>query len=634
MDLFSLKMRASQNKGRQSTHISGAEKIVRSNEIYQETTSLLRRALTHPLGEADFINIKLERTADDEIIYLNALPVQTVEVTHVEEGLQEAQKRLEQLGALTSERILDLLLQAPAMRGAMILDIDTLTRLEPDQTRGVRATYMDKVKQCSSINYLDKNHFEEALVLATKVAHAPNIIGEICISDDPDYVTGYVASKKFGYVRITKLKHFGSHLGGRIFLYKQTEGTLQDTIRYLQEQKVLVQFEQSPKPNKWAKIDESLEQLKNLNLYRTTKEIHSAADPHVLYNKQQVAMMASNNYLNFANDERVKAYALSVGQTFGIGSGGSRLTTGTTTVHNTLEQKLAVFKGTEDALVFNSGYVANVGIISALCSKDDVIFSDELNHASIIDGCKMSQAQIVVYKHNDMQDLEEKVRQHAGCRGLIVSDAVFSMDGDIVHLPELLRIANQYELFSMIDEAHSTGVLGQTGRGICEHFGLTQKPDILMGTLSKALGGEGGFVCGEKRLIEFLKNKARSFIFSTSLSPVTMASSIAALTLLMEEESKQVQKLQQNIRYFNACLARHGIHTRSETAIFPIIIGDEKKAMHISETLLEQGYYISAIRYPTVAKGSARLRIALMADHTQQQLDDVASSIGQLVKEI
>lgn len=633
MNLYSIKMRASQNNAEQNKHISGAEKIVQGNEVSMQTQALIHRAFNHPKGEADFINIKLEKTAPDDILQLDALPVRTIEVADADEGLRTVQKLMEQMGVTNNRHLLEILKEASFMRGAILLDVDTFKRLEPDQARGIRATYMDRVRQPFEQEDIAKNHFDEALVLATKVAYAPNIIGEICISDDPDYVTGYVASKEIGYVRITKLKEFGSEHGGRIFLYKQQEGTVHDTIHYLQQQKVLVHTKQPKKADKWAKLEQGLQQLKQDNLYRTMKEIESAPDVHVTYCGKDIVMMASNNYLNFANDARVKDYALGVGQTYGIGSGGSRLTTGTTTIHRLLEKKLAEFKGTEAALAFNSGYVANIGIISALCSKDDVIFSDELNHASIIDGCKMSKAKIVVYKHNDMNDLEEKVRQHAGCSGLIVSDAVFSMDGDIVNLPELLRIADQYELFSMIDEAHSTGVLGASGRGICEHFQLTQKPDILMGTLSKALGGEGGFVCGQQKLIEFLKNKARSFIFSTSLSPVTMASSIAALNLLTED-SGQVKKLQENIRHFNICLQAQGIPTLSETAIFPIIVGDEKKAMDVSATLLEHGYYISAIRYPTVTKGSARLRIALMADHTKQELANVAAKIGYILKGI
>ena len=384
------------------------------------------------------------------------------------------------------------------------------------------------------------------------------------------------------------------------------------------------------KENKWKWMEQVLKKLEEQHLYRSMKQLTSAQSAHVTYQGKDVLMLASNSYLDMSNDAEVKQYAGEILQQYGVGSGGSRLTTGNTEVHEKLEQKLAAFKHTEAAVVFNTGYVANLATISALCDKDSVILSDELNHASIIDGCKLSQAQIVVYAHNNMKDLETKAQQYAGKRGLIVSDAVFSMDGDIVNLPELMRIADQYGFLSMIDEAHATGVIGKTGRGTVEYFGLTRNPDVLMGTLSKALGGEGGFVCGSRTLIEYLKNKARGFIFSTSLSPVTMASSYKALEIL-EQHPERVAQLQKNGITFCEALARRGIDTRSETAIIPVVIGEEAKTLEVAQRLLEQGFFVSAIRFPTVKKGSERLRIALMSSHTPQELEAAAEAIADLI---
>ena len=250
-----------------------------------------------------------------------------------------------------------------------------------------------------------------------------------------------------------------------------------------------------------------------------------------------------------------------------------------------------------------------------------------MNHASIIDGCRLSRAKIVIYKHSDMIDLERKIKENAPANGLIVSDAVFSMDGDIAKLPEIMALAQKYNLLVMVDEAHSTGVIGKTGHGIIEYFGLKDKPDILMGTLSKALASEGGFVCGNEILIEYLRNKARSFIFSTSLAPATLAAVKAALNVI-RNEPEQVQRLQHNVKYFCSELKSRGIDVQTESAIVPIIVGDEGKAMAIASRLFDEGIYISAIRYPTVAKGQARLRAALMATHTEQDLSEAAQKIA------
>lgn len=385
------------------------------------------------------------------------------------------------------------------------------------------------------------------------------------------------------------------------------------------------------KMEKWERIENTLQDLKDKHLYRTMKVIESPQNVYIRWQGKKMMMLASNAYLDLCNEERIKAYAIKALKKYGTGSGGSRLTTGTTILHNQLEEALARFKNREAALVFNTGFAANTGIISAICQEGDYIFSDELNHASIIDGCRSTKAQTIIYKHNDMEDLEKKIKA-SGCQsGMIVSDAVFSMDGDIVKLPKLVELAERYQLFSMIDEAHATGVIGQTGRGTEEYYEMSGKVDVLMGTLSKAFGSEGGYVCGSQRLIDYLKNKARSFIFSTSLSPVTMASAIRAVELL-EEEPERVTSLQENVGYFCKCLQELGLPIESETAIIPIRIGDEEMAMRVSERLMAQGYFISAIRYPTVRKGEAMLRVALMSSHTKEDLKGAAKAIVEAIK--
>ncbi len=626
-ELFSLKMRASQ-AGR---HISGAEKLLPETSLSAFSGALLERALHHANGKPDFINLKIESVAPENLLELDALPMREIRCGSPEEALSELGKLLAGLGIGHAPEIVDMLSGCSGMRGAILLDAKTRERLEPDQVRGVRATYMDSADSPLCGPDSAKNHFAEAIVLATKVANTPGIAAELCISDDPDYTTGYIASRELGYVRITNLKETGSPKGGRIFLYTGRRGDVPQTIEFLENKPVLVRnvpHLAKPLPDKWKALSDKLEFLRAHSLLRHVTTLESAPGPTAVLHGKEYVMLASNNYLGLADDPRVKAAAAEALEKYGAGSGGSRLTTGSLPPHDSLERRITEFKHAEAALVFNTGFAANTGIISALCGANDFIFSDELNHASIIDGCRLSRAKTVVYRHNDMRDLEEKIRAVSPSSGLIVSDGVFSMDGDIVNLPELLGIAENYGLFSMIDEAHATGVLGRTGRGVCEHFGLETEPDIRMGTLSKAIGAEGGFVCGRRLLIDFLINRARSFIFSTSLPPSVVAAAEKAFEII-ESEPQRVERLRENVKFFCRILSGNGIPAQSETAIVPVIVGDEARTLELARGLLDDGIFISSIRFPTVKKGQARLRAALMSEHTHAQLELAARSIAR-----
>lgn len=640
---YSIKMRAS--KG--DFHISGAEKIVQAEEIEAYCARLLQRAMKHGKGKPDMINLKVEEIDEGDITFLQALPVTTIRTSDPAEGIETVRRFLEKLELPHTREILSIWQQSYGMRGAILLDADTLERLEPDRQRGVRATYMDRDTGdgCIQEDCGGKNHFNEALVLATKVVSHPNIVAELCISDDPDYVTGYIASKELGYVRITTLKELGSPNGGRVFLFRGNHREeLEDCIDYLQRRKVLVQWpvdtylsekeraEAMGGEDKWAFMEEDLKKRRQADLFRTMKIIDSPQSAHVTHDGKQLLMLASNAYLDLCSEPRIKEAAAKALEEYGTGAGGSRLTTGTTRLHAELEELLARFKGRQAALVFNTGFAANSGILPAVCGKGSVIFSDELNHASIIDGCRMAGAETVIYRHNDMGDLERKIREKGCPRGLAVSDAVFSMDGDIVDLPGFIQVTEKYNLLSMIDEAHATGVIGQRGKGTEEYYHMEGRVDILMGTLSKALGAEGGYVCGSDTLISYLRNKVRSFIFSTSLSPVTMAAAARAVQLL-EEEPQRVKQLQENVSWFCQCLNKEGIAAESQSAIVPIRIGEEAKALRISEKLLAKGYFLSAIRYPTVKKGEAMLRAALMATHSKQELQGAAEAIAAAIRE-
>ena len=397
--------------------------------------------------------------------------------------------------------------------------------------------------------------------------------------------------------------------------------------------------------------DAVLTQMRESHTYRTMRHIESPEAAHVMLRdangiSSEQILLASNSYLDLADVPELKQAMAEAVLKWGTGSGGARLTTGNKTPHVELEAEIARFKGEEAAITFNTGYMANVGTISALCGKGNYIFSDELNHASIIDGIRLSKAKCFVYKHNDMADLERVILEAEAAyeqaaisqgknasefRGMIVTDAVFSMDGDLANLPELLKIAKAHEVLLMIDEAHATGVLGKTGRGLAEHYGCAHA-DVTIGTLSKAVAAEGGFVAGKQKLIDFLRNKSRSFIFTTAMAPAVAAAALNNLKFI-EAHPERVQKLRGNVDYFCESLRREGLNVAtSPSAIVPIVIGDEAKAMQISATLQEHGILIPAIRYPTVAKGSARLRASLMATHTHEELKLAAKNIAEAIK--
>lgn len=373
-------------------------------------------------------------------------------------------------------------------------------------------------------------------------------------------------------------------------------------------------------------ISKTLSYLKEKGLYRGEfKYLSSEQAPRVEIEGREIILLGSNNYLGLCNDTRLKEAAINAVNKYGLGSGGSRLTTGSYDLHKKLEEKIADFKGTEASLIFNTGYMANIGIISSLCDRKWVIFSDKNNHASIIDGCLLSGAKLVRYKHCDMDDLERKIRQHKGENNLIVTDGVFSMDGDIAPLPDIIKLAKKFGMITMVDDAHGVGVLGENGSGTAAYYKVSDEIDIQMGTLSKAIGSVGGYVAGKQYFIDYFRNFSRSFIFSTALPPSTIAVSLKAIEIIEKDEATRIHLLEL-AKWFKNKLNEAGFYvTNTKTPIIPVIIGDAKKAVKLSESLLEEGIYAPAIRPPTVQKGTSRLRISLMATHTYEDLENVVN---------
>jgi 8-amino-7-oxononanoate synthase len=315
---------------------------------------------------------------------------------------------------------------------------------------------------------------------------------------------------------------------------------------------------------------------------------------------------------------------------YGVGAGASRLISGNMTIHRRLEEQLAEFKGTSACVVFGSGYLANTGIVSALAREGDVVFSDALNHASIVDGCRLSRAETFVYEHCDLEHLEWGLQEADGRGSLIVTDGVFSMDGDVAPLQEIVELAQRYDARVMVDDAHGVGSLGPEGRGAVADAGVEDEVDVVIGTLGKALGSYGAYACCDRTMAKYLVNTARSLIFSTALPPPAVAGAIAALELLVEQPER-VLKLQRNARLLKEALAEEGVRTESETQILPIVVGDARAALAASERLLERGIFAQAIRPPTVPDGTSRLRLAVMASHSASELKPAAREIAQIL---
>jgi 8-amino-7-oxononanoate synthase len=383
-----------------------------------------------------------------------------------------------------------------------------------------------------------------------------------------------------------------------------------------------------------SEVAERLEELRASGLYRRLRLIEGAQGPRILLDGEPVLLLCSNNYLGLADHQRVREAAAEAALRWGAGAGASRLISGNMAPHRWLEERLAAFKGYEAALLFGSGYLANIGAISALAQRGKVVFSDELNHASIVDGCRLARAETFVYRHGDVEHLAWGLAEARGRGSLIVTDGVFSMDGDVAPLAELTRLAGEYGCRLIVDEAHATGALGPGGRGSVAEAGLSGEVDLVVGTLGKALGSYGAYVCASAELCEYLLNAARSFIFSTALPPPVLAAALASLGVL-EAEPERVERLRANATALRDSLAGEGLAAAgAPSQIVPLEVGDARQTMKLCERLLERGVFAQGIRPPTVAEGTSRLRFSVMATHDPADLRDAARLTGEAAREI
>jgi glycine C-acetyltransferase len=391
-----------------------------------------------------------------------------------------------------------------------------------------------------------------------------------------------------------------------------------------------------PKPQLQYLTDE-LDSLREQHLYQRLRILETEQLPVSRFDGREVINLSSNNYLGLTTHPKLRERAIAATEKYGVGSGAVRTIAGTMSIHMELEEQIARFKHVEASVVFQSGFTANAGTVSAILGKEDVIISDALNHASIIDGCRLSRAEIKVFPHKDVNACEDVLKGLASHKGhkLLVTDGVFSMDGDIAPLPALVELAEKYGCIMMIDDAHSSGVLGRNGRGTVDHFQLHGRVDIQVGTLSKAIGALGGYVCATRDTIDFLYHRARPFLFSTSHPPSVAASCIAAFEVL-DEEPQLIDRLWSNTRFFKSGLQRLGFNTgASETPITPVMVGDAAQAHEFSRRLFQNGVFAPGIGFPTVARDKARIRTIVTATHTEAELSkalDVMSAVARELK--
>ncbi|MBK5220064.1 MAG: 8-amino-7-oxononanoate synthase [Thermoleophilia bacterium] len=380
-------------------------------------------------------------------------------------------------------------------------------------------------------------------------------------------------------------------------------------------------------------VAERLQALRDRGLHRRLRLIEGPQGPRVTLDGRAVLLLCSNNYLGLADEPRVREAAAEAALRWGAGAGASRLISGNMEAHRSLEVRLAEFAGYEAALLFGSGYLANTGTIAALAGAGEVVFSDELNHASIVDGCRLSRAETFVYHHADLEHLEWGLREASGRGALIVSDGVFSMDGDLAPLPGLLELARRHGCRLMVDDAHAVGAIGPGGRGSVAAAGLSGEVDVVVGTLGKALGSYGAYACATPETIDFLVNSARSFVFSTAPAPAALGAATAALELLVAEPER-VDRLQVNAVTLREALVAEGLAPSSTTQIIPIEVGEAEPTMQLCELALERGVFAQGIRPPTVPAGSSRLRLTVMATHEADELAAAAKVIGEAARAI
>ena len=633
---WSVRMRATGTLDGAPYHVSGAESLVAPGMIEQTVAGLTRRALApgHTV-KAQQVRLSLDQL-DVEPTVIRALPTELKECPDTAAARQHFVDVLSRFVPNPAET-LRILTEAPTMRGAAVIEVGTGRRLEADPLRGVRVTrFADLTDAAPGTSLAHKKHHHEAVLLASKVAAAPGVLAQFCISDDPHYTRGYVCVDGV-YTTVTNVKADGDPNGGRVILVDTAYANEATVTAWLENHPVLI----SPvttsglKTTPWHDhIVGRLNAWRAAGLERRPRTFCSPQDPDAATTDGPALLFSSSDYLGLSTEPKVQQTMINTVTRLGSSSGGSRLTTGTSVAHQQAEHEIAAWLGYPQAVFMASGYQANIATLQLLADPHVTVISDADNHASLIDGCRLARARTVVVPHADLDAIDTALDCVTTDRALVLTEGVYSMGGDVTPVADVVEIAHRHGALAVVDDAHGIGTVGPTGRGATEGLPPSQRPDVLLGTASKALGVEGGFACVDETLAALMRNCARGYVFSSAPSPV-IAAAVAASVQYLRTETTRVRRLQANVAQARRLLAEAGLippsaaHDRGP--IIRIPVGSESRAVAAQGELARRGLMVGAIRYPAVAKGDTILRICLTARHTDEHIRILVTSLREVL---
>lgn len=633
---WSVRMRAAGTLDDEPYHVSGAESLVAPGMIEQTVAGLTQRALApgHTV-KARQVRVSLDQL-DVEPTVIPALPTELKECPDPMAARQYFVDVLSRFVPHPAEA-LRVLTEGPTMRGAAMVESGTGRRLEADPLRGVRVTkFGDLTESAPGASLAHKKHHHEAVLLASKVAAAPGVLAELCISDDPHYTRGYVCVDGV-YTTVTNVKADGDPNGGRIILVDTARADPTTITTWLENHPVLIgpATASGPKAASWHDhLCGRLNAWRAAGLERRPRTFCSAQDPDTVTTDGPALLFSSSDYLGLSTEPKVQQAMINTARRLGNSSGGSRLTTGTSVAHHQAEREIAAWLGYPQAVFMASGYQANIATIQLLADPHVTVISDAENHASLIDGCRLARARTVVVPHADLDAIDTALDRVTTNRALVLTEGVYSMGGDVTPVGELVEIAHRHGALVVVDDAHGIGTVGPTGRGATEGLSASQRPDVLLGTASKALGVEGGFACVDETLATLMRNCARGYVFSSAPSPA-VAAAVAAAVKYLRTDTSRARKLQANVAQARRLLAEADLippsaaHDRGP--IIRIPVGPESRAVAAQGELARRGLMVGAIRYPAVAKGDAILRICLTARHTDEHIRILVTSLREVL---
>ena len=633
---WSVRMRATGTLDGEPYHVSGAESLVAPGMIEQTVAGLTQRALApgHTV-KARQVRVSLDQL-DVKPTVIPALPTELKECPDPVAARQYFVDVLSRFVPHPAEA-LRVLTEGPTMRGAAMVEAGTGRRLEADPLRGVRVTkFGDLTESAPGTSLAHKKHHHEAVLLASKVAAAPGVLAELCISDDPHYTRGYVCADGV-YTTVTNVKADGDPNGGRVILVDTTRADPTTITAWLENHPVLIgpATASGPKATSWHDhLCGRLNAWRAAGLERRPRTFCSAQDPDAITTDGPALLFSSSDYLGLSTEPKVQQAMMNTVRRLGSSSGGSRLTTGTSVAHHQAEHEIAAWLRYPQAVFMASGYQANIATIQLLADPHVTVISDAENHASLIDGCRLARARTVVVPHADLDAIDTALDRVTTDRALVLTEGVYSMGGDVTAVGELVEIAHRHGALVVVDDAHGIGTVGPTGRGATEGLSASQRPDVLLGTASKALGVEGGFACVDETLAALMRNCARGYVFSSAPSPV-IAAAVATSVQYLRTETTRVRRLQANVAQARHLLAEAGLippsaaHDRGP--IIRVPVGSESRAVAAQEALARRGLMVGAIRYPAVAKGDAILRICLTARHTDEHIRILVTSLREVL---